>query len=96
MNTNTTQMPTESVSKVSAYVEEYKDYKPTGKLFQKEADTKEELFRSFYNMNRHLRYCNGEFFKFHSKDVEAEYNKWYDSLSKSERFDMYYGDGIVD
>lgn len=96
MNTETKQMPPQPTGKVSAYVAEYKDYKPTGKLIEKVAETKEDLFRSFYNMNRHLRYCNGEFFKFHSKDVEAEYNKWYDSLSNSERFDMYYGDGIVD
>lgn len=85
-----------NAGKVSAYVVQYLDSRPTDNGFTKEADTKEELFRSFYNLNRHLRYCNGEFYKFQDKRIEAEYNKWYDSLSRQERFDMYYGDGIVD
>lgn len=61
-----------------------------------EAPTKEKLFENFYNANRTYRYCNGCYFKFADSSVKAEYDRWYKSLSEMTRFNMYYGDGIVD
>lgn len=58
--------------------------------------TKEECFSKFYNMNRTYRYCNDIFYKFADKSDDKDYDNWYDSLSKSTRFDMYYGNSTVD
>ena len=58
--------------------------------------SKEEIFKKFYESNNRLRYCNGSYYKFKNKLIEKEYEEWYDSLSESTRFSMYYGNGIVD
>ena len=58
--------------------------------------TKEECFLQFYNINRHYRYCNNIFYKFKDKEDKEQYDSWYKSLSEAQRFDMYYGNSIVD
>lgn len=93
--TSTIETP-QAEGKFSARIVYFKDYGVPDRTFVKEANSKEELFQDFYEMNRTLRYCNGMYYKFEDKAVEEEYNKWYKSLSKITRFDMYYGDGIVD
>ena len=78
-----------------AEVEDYSDYKPTGKKFTYEG-TMDEVFERFYKANRTYRYCNGMYYKFTDKNVEYLYQLWNDSMPRSRSFDLYYGDGIVD
>ncbi len=61
-----------------------------------EFNPKEEIFKRFDKANNKLRYCNGSHYKFVDENLHREYIEWYDSLSKSEKLDMYYGNGIVD
>lgn len=58
--------------------------------------TKEEIFKRFEKENNRLKYCNGSFYKFVNNKLYKEFRNWYDSLSKSKQFDMYYGNGVVD
>ena len=58
--------------------------------------TKEECFLQFYNINRHYRYCNDVFYKFKAEEDKLQYDSWYKSLSGTQRFNMYYGNSIVD
>ena len=58
--------------------------------------TKEEIFKRFDKENNSLRYCNGSYYKFQDDALQQEYLKWYDSLSESTKFNMYYGGGVVD
>lgn len=58
--------------------------------------TKEECFKEFYNRNKVYRYCNDIFYKFKEKDDEIQYKAWYAGLSDATKFDMYYGNSIVD
>ena len=58
--------------------------------------SKESIFKKFYDLNNSLRYCNGSYYKFQDKQIEREYNEWYKSLSETTRFQMYYGNGVVD
>ena len=58
--------------------------------------TKEDCFREFYNLNRRYRYCNDIFYEFKEEEDKEQYDSWYKSLSGSQRFDMYYGNSIVD
>ena len=57
---------------------------------------KEELFNRFYAENNSLRYCNGSYYKFQDADTQKEYSEWLNSLSEGTRFNMYYGNGVVD
>lgn len=82
-------------TKVEAQVIAYRDSRPDREVTFT-ADTKEELYLKLYNTNRTLRYCNGEYYKFADAEVRKDYDKWYKSLSEQTRFNMYYGDGIVD
>ena len=58
--------------------------------------TKEEIFKRFYEANNRLRYCNGSYYKFQDKTIETEYYNWYNSLNENVKFNMYYGNGVVD
>ena len=78
-----------------AEVEDYSDYKPTGKKFIYEG-TMDEVFERFYKANRTYRYCNGMYYKFTDKNVEHLYQLWNDSTPRSRSFDLYYANGIVD
>lgn len=78
-----------------AEVEEYYDYKPTGKKSILEG-TMDEVFVKHYNSNRTLRYCNGMYYEFTDKNVKHMYDLWNKSMSHSRSFDLYYGGGIVD
>lgn len=56
-----------------------------------------EIFEKFYKENNTLRYCNGSFYKFVSKDWEDKYLNWLKSDDyKNKSFSLYYGNGIVD
>ena len=59
-------------------------------------NTKEGIFKKFDKQNNRLRYCNGSYFKFEDETLNTEYLNWYKSLSESVKFNMYYGNGIVD
>jgi len=59
-------------------------------------DSKEEIFKKFYDKNNSLRYCNGSYYKFKDELIEKEYREWYNSLDKNTKFNMYYGGGVVD
>ena len=41
--------------------------------------TEIEIFEKFYKKNNNLRYCNGSYYKFHSKKWENKYNNWLNS-----------------
>ena len=58
--------------------------------------SKESIFKQFNKLNNSLRYCNGSYYKFQDKEIEREYDEWYQSLDKSTKFQIYYGNGIVD
>jgi len=58
--------------------------------------TKEEIFNKFDKSNNRLRYCNGSYYKFEDKTLKVEYFKWYEGLSESTKFNMFYGNGVVD
>jgi hypothetical protein len=59
-------------------------------------DTKENIFKQFYEENNRLRYCNGSYFKFKDETIQKEYIEWYKSLDYNTTFNMYYGNGVVD
>ena len=59
-------------------------------------NTKEGIFKKFDKQNNRLRYCNGSYFKFEDETLNTEYLNWYKSLSESVKFNMYYGNGVVD
>lgn len=58
--------------------------------------SKEEIFKSFYDRNRRLRYCNGCYYKFKDPDIDKEYNEWFKMLDDNTKFRMYYGNSTVD
>ena len=58
--------------------------------------SEEEIFKKFDKKNNSLRYCNGSHYKFENKHLETKYQNWYNSLDESTRFNMYYGNGVVD
>lgn len=57
-------------------------------------DTYPEIFKKIYEYKRSYRYCN-DGFKFINKDDEIAYNNWYKNLSEIEKFNLYYGTGII-
>jgi len=57
---------------------------------------KEEIFKKFDKKNNRLRYCNGSYYKFEDKTLEDEYRTWYKSLDENTKFNMFYGNGVVD
>lgn len=59
-------------------------------------DTKLNIFKKFYSENNSLRYCNGSHLKFEDQELQNEYAKWYKSLDENIKFNMYYGNGVVD
>lgn len=63
-----------------------------------EADTEIGIFELFYEKNNSLRYCNGSYYTFVSKEWENKYNEWLKSDDyKSKSFNLFYGkNGIVD
>jgi hypothetical protein len=58
--------------------------------------TKEEIFKKFYKENNSLRYCNGSYYKFKDNLLQQEYMEWYNTLSEATKFNMFYGNGVVD
>ncbi len=58
--------------------------------------TKEEIFKRFDKGNNRLRYCNGSHYKFEDETLHTDYLNWYKSLSESNKFNMFYGNGVVD
>lgn len=56
-----------------------------------------DLFEQFYKLNNSLRYCNGSYYEFQSKEFERKYKDWLSSEDyKQKSFNLYYGGGIVD
>jgi hypothetical protein len=56
-----------------------------------------EIFEQFYKKNNSLRYCNGSYYTFVSKDWASKYNEWEDSDDYAQKsFELYYGNGVVD
>jgi hypothetical protein len=43
-----------------------------------------------------LRYCNGSHCKFEDETLHTDYINWYKSLIESDKFNMFYGNGVVD
>lgn len=58
--------------------------------------SKEEIFKKFDGKNNSLRYCNGSYYKFKDSALQKEYIEWYNSLSENTKFNMFYGNGVVD
>jgi len=58
--------------------------------------TEEEIFKRFDKANNRLRYCNGSFYKFALNEINDRYIAWYKSLSEATKFEMFYGNGVVD
>jgi len=56
-----------------------------------------EIFEQFYKKNNSLRYCNGSYYTFVSKDWTSKYHEWLDSDDYAQKsFELYYGNGVVD
>jgi hypothetical protein len=53
-----------------------------------EKETKEEIFKEFYNKNNSLRYCNGSYWKFTDPEIEKEYEEFKKSYNT---INNYYG-----
>lgn len=76
-----------------------KDYTSSNSTLTSEetiTDFKENIFNKFYEDNNRLRYCNGSYYEFADSDIKKEYKEWYNSLSENVKFNMYYGNGVVD
>lgn len=58
--------------------------------------TDEQCFEKFYAFNRTYKYCNDVYFKFADKADKDNYDNWYKNLSETNKFNMYYGNSIVD
>lgn len=84
-----------SNEKISYTIAEVFNYE-VRKEFEIEAYTLEELFIQVYKMNRHLRYCNGCYYKFKDESLEKQSHQWEKDLPHGMSFSLYYGDGIVD
>lgn len=62
-----------------------------------EATSEIELFEKFYKLNNRLRYCNGSYYEWQSKDFQKKYSNWLKSDDyKQKSFNLYYGNGVVD
>jgi hypothetical protein len=62
-----------------------------------EGHSETEIFEQFYKKNNSLRYCNGSYYKFSTKEWNEKYNNWIKSEDyKSKSFNLYYGNGVVD
>lgn len=57
-------------------------------------EDKENLFKTIYHRNNSLRYCNGSYWKFVDKSIEAEYHGAF--MRKYNTISNYYGNGVVD
>jgi len=73
----------------------FDDYKPTTKTRQFSGDL-DQVFEELYKLNNSLRYCNGSYWRFDEQEMRTQYSNWMKSLSKTRRFNLYYGNGIVD
>lgn len=62
-------------------------------IYEVNGDTLEECFKNAYPYERSLRYCNGYWIEFETKELNDKYREW-----KKEGVDimMYYGGGVVD
>ena len=40
------------------------------------AETVEDCFRKFYEMNHRLQYCNGCYYKFSDETIDSAYHDW--------------------
>lgn len=58
--------------------------------------TLEEIFLKFEKLNNTLKYCNGHYWKFSDSKFQEQQRKWYSNLPESVKFDLYYGNGVVD
>jgi uncharacterized protein YecT (DUF1311 family) len=83
-------------AKVEYWDRDYKSYKSELVRTETLSGTKEEIFAKYYEKNNQLRYCNGSYYSFEDKELDTEYKKWYNQLSESVKFHMYYGNGTVD
>jgi hypothetical protein len=62
-----------------------------------EGDDDIEIFEKVYKKNNSLRYCNGSFYRFASKEWQHKYNDWLQSDDyKAKSFNLFYGGGVVD
>ena len=59
-------------------------------------DEPEAIFKKFNKLNNSLRYCNGSHYKFEDSNIQVQYRAWYDSLDEGTKFNMFYGNGVVD
>lgn len=56
-----------------------------------------DIFEKYYKKNNSLRYCNGSYYKFTSKEWQDKYNEWLKSDDyKAKSFNLFYGNGVVD
>ena len=69
-------------------VERDRDFNESIREEELTGKTKEECFKEFYNRNK--------FYRFKDEEDEIQYKSWYASLSNATKFDMYYGNSIVD
>ena len=58
--------------------------------------TYDEVFEQFEKANNSLRYCNGHSYGFKDEEMRKKYTIWYNLIGESRRFDLYYGNGVVD
>ena len=56
-----------------------------------------EIFEKFYKKNNQLRYCNGSYYLWTSKEWDDKYAAWLKSDDyKAKSFNLFYGNGVVD
>lgn len=80
-------------NKITAIVIYYRDKKSEEITWE---GTYDELFEKLEEENRHLRYCNGYYYTFKDMEMNKLHTIWYALISEGRKFNLYYGNGIVD
>jgi len=75
---------------------DYKSSKSEIKRVETWEGPKEFIFKRFNRENNSLRYCNGSYYRFEDKTLDTKYVNWYNNLPEGTKFQMYYGNGVVD
>ena len=86
----------ESKSVVTESGFRYRSTQSVVKRVEQWEGSREEIFNRYDKKNNSLKYCNGSHYKFEDETLVNEYLVWYKNLSESVRFNMYYGNGVVD
>ena len=58
--------------------------------------TFDEVCEKMEKENNRLRYCNGSWHQFQDEQMQEDFKLWYRLIPEGRRFNLYYGNGVVD